>query len=113
MTSAYNFTLSPVRPRHNAFACGHLQTIRNKLLDNSYDKVFPRVLGTIKQALKRDVALSEETELLADVGMTSLQVMELVFEIEEEFDISFPLNRLPDIRTIKELSQEIVALLNQ
>lgn len=45
--------------------------------------------------------------------MTSLQVMDLVLEIEEEFDISFPLNRLPDIRTIKDLAREIVAVLDQ
>jgi acyl carrier protein len=39
--------------------------------------------------------------------------MELVLEIEEEFDISFPLNRLPDIRTIEDLAQEISASLDQ
>jgi len=82
-------------------------------LDNSYDKVLPRVLSTITLIMKEDVALSEETGLQTDVGMTSLQVMELVLEIEEEFDISFPLNRLPDIRTIKDLSHEIVVVLEQ
>lgn len=82
-------------------------------MNNSYNMVFPRVLATINRTLKRDVLLSEETALQADVGMTSLQVMELVGEIEDEFDISLPLNRLPDIRTIKELSQEIVTVLAQ
>lgn len=82
-------------------------------MDHSYDTVFPRVLATIKRTLNRDVPLDEETALQADVGMTSLQVMELVGEIEDEFDISMPLNRLPDIRTIKELSQEIVTVLAQ
>ena len=63
--------------------------------------------------IKESVALSADTELQEDVGMTSLQVMDLVLEIEEEFDISFPLNRLPDIRTIKDLAQEIFAVLDQ
>ncbi len=71
------------------------------------------MIATINRTLKRDAALSEETSLQADVGLTSLQVMELMLEIEEEFEISFPLNHLPDIRTIKDLSQEIVAVLDQ
>jgi len=82
-------------------------------LSNNYEDVLPRVIEAVKRTLKRDVNLSEDTELQADVGMKSLEVMELVLEIEEEFDISFPLNRLPDIKTVKELSQEIVMLLNQ
>ena len=34
-------------------------------------------------------------------------------EIEDEFDISFPLNRLPEIHTARDLSQEVVAVLAQ
>ncbi|MFQ5633759.1 MAG: acyl carrier protein [Gammaproteobacteria bacterium] len=80
---------------------------------DSYDNVLNRLIALIIRVLNRNVPLSEETALQADVGMTSLQVMELVLEIEEEFDISFPLNRLPDIRSLGELSQEIVTLLDQ
>ena len=77
------------------------------------DNVLTRVLSIVDRIIKGRVALSADTELQEDVGMTSLQVMDLVLEIEEEFDISFPLNRLPDIRTIKDLAQEIVAVLDQ
>ena len=57
--------------------------------------------------------VNEDTAIQADTGMTSLQVMEMVLEIEESFDISFPLNRLPDIRTVRDLTQEVVAILEQ
>ncbi|MEE8107590.1 MAG: acyl carrier protein [Gammaproteobacteria bacterium] len=77
------------------------------------DNVLTRVLSIVDRIIKGRVALSADTELQEDVGMTSLQVMDLVLEIEEEFDISFPLNRLPDIRTIRDLAQEIVAVLDQ
>ena len=63
--------------------------------------------------MKGKVSVNEETEIQAVAGMTSLQVMEMVLEIEESFDISFPLNRLPDIRTIRDLAQEIVIILEQ
>ena len=79
----------------------------------AYDEVLTTTVSIVSRLVKADIELSADTELLADVGMTSLQVMELVLEIEEEFDISFPLNRLPDIRTIRDLAQEIVAVLDQ
>lgn len=82
-------------------------------LSTDNDNVLTRVLSIVDRIIKGSVALSADTELQEDVGMTSLQVMDLVLEIEEEFDISFPLNRLPDIRTIRDLAQEIVAVLDQ
>jgi len=82
-------------------------------LDSSFDSVYNRILPLIPRVLKRELQLQPDTVLQADVGMTSLQVMDLVLEIEEEFDISFPLNRLPDIQTIKDLTQEIVIRLDQ
>ena len=79
----------------------------------SYDKVLSTAVSIVSRLAKADTDLSADTEMQADIGMTSLQVMELVLEIEEEFDISFPLNRLPDIRTIRDLAQEILASLDQ
>lgn len=78
-----------------------------------YDKVLAAAVSIVSRLVKSDTELSADTNLQEDVGMTSLQVMDLVLEIEEEFDISFPLNRLPDIQTIKDLAQEIVAVLEQ
>ena len=82
-------------------------------LSTDNDNVLTRVLSIVDRIIKESVALSADTELQEDVGMTSLQVMDLVLEIEEEFDISFPLNRLPDIRTIRDLAQEIAVVLDQ
>ena len=82
-------------------------------MSKSYDKVLSTTVSIVSRLAKADNELNADTEMQADIGMTSLQVMELVLEIEEEFDISFPLNRLPDIRTIRDLAQEIVASLDQ
>ena len=78
-----------------------------------YDKVLASAVSIVSRLVQADTELSADADLQEDVGMTSLQVMDLVLEIEEEFDISFPLNRLPDIQTIKDLAQEIVAVLEQ
>jgi acyl carrier protein len=37
--------------------------------------------------------------------------MQVLLKIEDQFDISIPLNNLPNIRTVKDLGQEIETLL--
>jgi acyl carrier protein len=47
------------------------------------------------------------SELLADLGFDSLQVLELVGELEDHFDIAVPLNALTHIRTVGDIAAEI------
>jgi len=57
--------------------------------------------------------LTEGTDLLADLGLDSVQVMELLLEAEERFDISIPLNILPSVRTVRDLAQRVQQLMER
>ena len=59
---------------------------------------------------KKDIELSETTDLVADIGLSSLEVMELIEKIEDHFDISIPLNILPDLNTVGELAEKVQEL---
>jgi acyl carrier protein len=59
---------------------------------------------------RKDLDLSETTDLVADMGLSSLEVMEFIEKIEDHFDISIPLNILPDVNTIGELAQKVQQL---
>jgi acyl carrier protein len=56
---------------------------------------------------KKNIELTETTRLVADIGLSSLEVMEFIEKIEDHFDISIPLNILPDVNTIGELAKKI------
>ena len=71
------------------------------------DKVLAAIIDIVQRIAKPTVAITSDTVLQEDVGLTSLQVMDLVLEVEEEFDISFPMNRLPDIQTAGDLATEV------
>lgn len=75
------------------------------------------ILGMIRQALQPFVkdgrTVSEETELVADLGLDSMQVMKLLLEIEDRFDISIPLNILPDVRTVRDFVVRLQQLENE
>jgi acyl carrier protein len=65
------------------------------------------VLGQVN---KRELILSETTDLVADLGLSSLEVMEFIEKLEDHFDISIPLNILPDVNTIGELAAKLQAI---
>ena len=56
---------------------------------------------------KNKLILSENTSLVADIGLSSLEVMEFIEKIEDHFDISIPLKILPDVNTIGDLATKV------
>jgi acyl carrier protein len=51
--------------------------------------------------------INEDTDLVADLGLDSLKVMKILESVEDRFDISIPLNVLPDVRTVKDFALQI------
>jgi len=78
---------------------------------NTYADILPQILETLKPFATKGVNLQETTELVSELGLDSLQVMQILLKIEDHFDISIPLNNLPNIRTVKDLGQEVETLL--
>lgn len=78
----------------------------------SQEEILNQVYEVLKPHAKGGQKLGEETELVADLGLDSVQVLELLLEIEDQFDISIPLNALPDLRTVKDLSAELFRMTN-
>ncbi len=78
---------------------------------NTYADILPKILETLKPFATKGGNIQETTELVSDLGLDSLQVMQILLKIEDHFDISIPLNNLPNIRTVKDLGQEVETLL--
>jgi acyl carrier protein len=57
--------------------------------------------------------LSEETDMVADLGLDSLKVMKIVETVEDRFDISIPLNILPEVRTVGDFVVQIQKIIGE
>ena len=72
---------------------------------------YPQILDELRTELasftQGRVEIGEDTDLLADLSLDSLQVMNLLLHIEDRLDISIPVNILPDVRTVKDLALQI------
>ena len=71
---------------------------------------YARLLELIEPFNKKGIAISESTSFADDLELDSLTVMDLVANIEDEWDINMPLNILPDLETVGQLTDAVVKL---
>ena len=55
-------------------------------------------------------SLGADTDIMADLEIDSVTVLDVIMELEDEFDISVPLELIPKVRTIGDLAAQIAAL---
>lgn len=71
------------------------------------DRFEQDTIDILKRISRRPIEPTLESELLADLGFDSLQVLELVGELEEHFHVAVPLNDLSRIRTVSQVVAEV------
>lgn len=70
-----------------------------------------QLIELIEPLLEKPVPIAPETDLVQEVGLPSLKVMELIVQVEDTYDISYPLNQLQDVRTVKDLASSVHQLM--
>jgi acyl carrier protein len=69
------------------------------------------VIEAIKTASRRPVEPRLESELVADLGFDSLQVLDVIAELEGRFDIEIPLEEVPATRTVADVVAQVTRIL--
>lgn len=68
------------------------------------------VIEVLKNVSRRPIEPSPGSDLVADLGFDSLQVLETVSELEDRFDIAIPIDEVPAIRTVAQVVERVAAL---
>ncbi|MEP7306084.1 MAG: acyl carrier protein [Acidobacteriota bacterium] len=68
------------------------------------------VVEILKDVSRRPIEPALESDLIADLGFDSLQVMETISALEDRFDISVPAEQAQDARTVAQIIARIGAL---
>ena len=71
------------------------------------------VLDVLKNVSRRPIEPTLESDLVADLGFDSLQVLEAIAELEDRFDISIPLNDVPATRTVAQVVTQVARLVDE
>lgn len=71
------------------------------------------VIDVLKNVSRRPIEPTLASDLVADLGFDSLQVLELIAELEDRFDVSIPLNDVPVTRTVAQVAAQVVRLIEE
>ncbi len=74
----------------------------------------PTALEEIQSQLRArasaDVNITPDTNITRDLGLDSLAIMDFIFDLEDSFDISIPMERIAEVQTITDLAEVIETL---
>ena len=77
-----------------------------------YQSILNKIYELLRPLVEEGTGIQEQTDFVSDLGFDSLKVMKLVEQVEDYYDISIPLNILPDVRTIKDFVSQLEKLIN-
>lgn len=72
--------------------------------------ILPRLVTLIEPFNKKGIPVTAETSFADDLELDSLTVMDLVANIEDEWDINMPLNMLPELETVGQVADAVAKL---
>ena len=70
------------------------------------------VVEILKDVSRRPIEPTLESDLIADLGFDSLQVMETISALEDRFDISVPAEQAQDTRTVAQIIARVGGLVD-
>ncbi len=69
------------------------------------DPYIERVSAIVAAARRLPVESIRPETALSDIGIDSLDALDILFKLEEEFDVSLPSEELPRVSSIEELAR--------
>ena len=82
-------------------------------MSNNPDDLLNEVMQLLNRFTPEDTRVCASSHLMKDMELDSVKVMELIMELEDHFDISIPLNSLPNVHTVSDLAAAITKLKEQ
>jgi len=74
------------------------------------EDILARIFVHLQPLAPPGTVLAEDTDLVGSLGLESITVINVVLELEDEYDISVPLNALVDVRTAGQLARLVHSL---
>lgn len=78
----------------------------------NYEEIQEKVITELSRLTSTDAGLTADSELVTELGLDSFKVLDLLMDIEDEFDISMPVNLLADVHTVRDLAERIHTVVN-
>ena len=78
----------------------------------SYDDIYRELQALLAEHLPAERTIEPDSKLVDDLGLSSMQTMEMVMDLEDRLDRAIPLNMLPDVQTVDDLVKALGRVIN-
>lgn len=79
----------------------------------TYQEILSSLCELLGPFVEEGQELGEATDLIDELDLTSLKIMDMLMEVEDQYDVTVPLNKLPDVRTVGDLATMLDKLVNE
>lgn len=69
------------------------------------------IIALLSRRVPGGVQVAPETQIVSGLGLDSVAILDFIMDLEDRFDISIPLDRVAEVKTISELSAAVEALM--
>jgi acyl carrier protein len=80
-------------------------------MQSDTDEVFREIRVLLEAHNANRIEITEETDLSADLNIDSVAAMDVIMNIEDKFEIDIPLNRVGELRSVRDLADVVRAQL--
>lgn len=90
----------------------HVSTAQKPLMNASadYDSVFATVCALLAPFNRHAIALQSDTDIISDMEVDSVAIFDLVMEVEDTYEVAFPMETIADMKTIGDLVSTVQQL---
>ena len=82
-------------------------------MTDAYDRIYRQLCLILQKISESDKPIGPDVNLIEHLELDSMKVLDVVMEIEDELDVSVPLNTLVDVNTVSELARLVYELEQQ
>ena len=79
----------------------------------STTEIFDQICVLMEPFNQKGISVTTETTFATDLELDSLSVMDMLAAIEDHFDVTVPLNILPDLETVGQVAEAIKNILEE
>lgn len=79
-------------------------------MSDDSNEVFETICRALRVHAGEDVAITRETMILADLKIDSVDVFDMIMEVEDAYDISIPMEVIGEVHSVGELADAVVRL---
>ena len=82
-------------------------------MSTNVSTIISELSGLLAPQLAEPRDTAPETDLISDLALESVQIMEFMVDVEDHYDVAISLEALAEIRTLQQLADLIVDMLDK